>query len=205
MNGVGDRIYAHFSKDFKRQAHICGLTTLDLSKINDEIRDEDKVFELIVTAYDLNFASSIASSDPGKQAMIALEGGGEWCQGVYICNISAHASRKPFQCNGREGREGGHSHCCFPSQFSNAPVSYFLVDKERWPLPLLNFEALYERFIVHRKYVGAQYNPAQAIPGFPERGFTGLFEDSAYLASHLPMFITGYNTGRADGGEVTDV
>ena len=38
---------------------------MDLEQLKDEIKDEDKVFELIVTAYDLNFASSIASSDPG--------------------------------------------------------------------------------------------------------------------------------------------
>lgn len=74
---LGDRIYVHFSKDFERQAHTCGLTTrLDLNKAKNEIKNEDKVFELIVTAYDLNFASSIASSDPGNGDIRRIGGWG---------------------------------------------------------------------------------------------------------------------------------
>lgn len=90
---LGDRIYAHFSKDFERQAHTCGLTTLDLNKAKDEINNEDKVFELIVTAYDLNFASSIASSDPGNGSSIRSVG-----MALIVQNEGKRGDGQSIQC-----------------------------------------------------------------------------------------------------------
>ena len=206
---AGDSIYKRFSKDYKRQARTCGLTTLDLEQLKDEIKDEDKVFELIVTAYDLNFASSIASSDPGAarcRGRVQRQGaelGAARARG----NAALPGATGPARFRGSLrlahygqacGRQVTDRPPWLPSFPSTLPLRGPIhnAENERWPLPLLNFEMLYERFIVNRNYVAPQYNPGHAIPGFPERGFTSLFEDSAYLASHLPMFITGYNTGR---------